>query len=64
MAEFAANNNKSAPIKLFLFFAIKDLNLRMSFNRVELSDASICKRIFNQKALDISGNIQTTWKFI
>ena len=36
----------------------------MSFDKVELSDINTCKRIFNQKALDIYRNMQTTWKFV
>ena len=36
----------------------------MSFDKVELFDTRTCKQIFNQKALDISRNMQTTWKFI
>ncbi len=35
----------------------------MSFDIVELSDASTHERIFKQKALDISGNIESTWEF-
>ena len=57
MAQFAANNNKSAFIKLFLFFTIKDLHSRMSFDKVELSNTSTYKQIFNQKVLKISGNM-------
>ena len=57
MAEFAANNNESASTKLSPFFATKGLHPHMSFDKVELSHASTCKRIFNQKALDISGNM-------
>ena len=64
MAEFAANNNESASTKLSSFFATKGLHLRMSFDKVELSDASTRERILNQKALDISGNMQTTWEFV
>ena len=64
MAEFAANNNESASTKLSPFFATKSLHHCMSFNRVEISDASSRKQIFNQKALDISGNIQITWEFV
>ena len=58
MAEFLTNNNKSALIKFFLFFTTKVLHLYMSFEKVKLLDVSICNRIFNQKALDISRNIQ------
>ena len=50
MAEFAANNNKSASTKLSLFFAIKSLHPHLRFDKVKLSDASTCKHIFNQKA--------------
>ena len=57
MAKFAANNNKLASTKLSPFFAIKALHPYTSFNKVELSNASTCKRIFNQKALDISRKI-------
>ena len=64
MAEFAANNNESASTKLSPFFATKGLHPRMSFDKVELSDASTRERILNQKALDISGNMQTTWEFV
>ena len=64
MAEFAANNNKSNSTKLSPFFATKSLHPRISFDKVELFDASTCEQIFNQKALDISGNMQTTWEFV
>ena len=57
MAEFAANNNESASTKLFPFFASKGLHPRMSFDIVDLSDASTRERIHKQKALDISRNI-------
>ena len=64
MAEFAANNNESASTKLSPFFATKGLHPHMSFDKVELSDTSTRERILNQKALDISGNMQTTWEFV
>ena len=57
IAKFAANNNESASTKLLSFFATKSLHLRISFEKIELSNASTCKQILNQKALDISGNI-------
>ena len=60
MAEFAANKYKSASTKLSPFFAPKGLHPHMSFDRVEFSNASTRNRIFNQKTLDISGNMQTT----
>ena len=64
MAEFAANNNELASTNLFSFFATKSLHPRISFDKVELFNISTRKRIFNQKALEISGNMQTTWEFI
>ncbi len=63
MAKFAANNNKSAFIKLSPFFATKSLHPRMSFDIVDLSNASTCEQILKQKALDISRNMKTTWEF-
>ncbi len=63
MAEFAANNNELASIKLSPFFATKGLHLCMSFDIVELFNASTCERILKQKALDISGNMKSTWEF-
>ena len=64
MAEFAANNNKLASTKFFLFFSTKSLYLYISFDKIKLSNASICNRIFNLKALDLSRNMQTTWEFV
>ena len=64
MTKFAANNNKSASTKQSPFFATKGLHPLMSFDKVDLSDASNCKRIFNQEAFNISGNMQTIWKFV
>ena len=63
MAEFAANNNESASTKLCLFFASKDLHPHMSFDIVDLSNASIHERIHKQNPLNISRNIETTWEF-
>ncbi len=63
MAEFTANNNESASTKLSQFFAIKGLHPRLSFDIVDLSNASTHDRILKQKALDISRNMETTWEF-
>lgn len=57
MAEFVANYNILASTQLSPFFAIKGLYLFMSFDIVELFDINICKRILQQKALDISRNM-------
>ena len=46
IAEFVANNNESASIKLSLFFATKDFHPYISFDIVELSNISTCERIF------------------
>ncbi len=62
MAKFAANNNELASIKLFPFFASKDLHSCINFDIVDLSNANTCKRIHKQKALDIFGNMEITWK--
>ena len=62
--EFVANNNELASTKLSPFFATKSLYIYMSFDKVELFNANTCKQIFNQKALDISRNMQITWKFV
>ena len=35
----------------------------MSFDIVDLSNTSTCEQILKQKALDISRNMETTWKF-
>ena len=60
MAEFAPNNNKLVSIKVLTFFAIKDLHLYISFDKVRLFNINTCKRIFNQKTLNISENMQTS----
>ena len=43
IAEFAANNNKSASIKLSPFFATKGLHPHISFDRIDFSNASTCE---------------------
>ncbi len=60
MAKFAANNNESASTKLSPFFATKGLDPRMSFDILDLSNASTRERIFKQKALDIFRNMEAT----
>ena len=63
MAKFAANNNKSAFIKLSPFFASKNFYPHMSFDIIDLFDTSTSERIHKQKALDIVENIEITWEF-
>ena len=60
MAEFIAIHYNLASTKFSLFCAIKSLHPCISIDKIELFDASICKPILYQKALDISRNIQTT----
>ena len=64
MTEFAANNNKSVSTKLFLFFVTKSLHPYKSFEKVKVFDIYNHKRIFNQKALDISRNMQIISEFV
>lgn len=64
MAKFVANNNKSAFIKLFLFFTFQDLYFYISFDIIDFSNANICKRINKQKVLDPCKNIEIIWKFV
>lgn len=59
IAKFAVHNYKLTSIKLFLFFTIKGLYLYISFDIIDFSNTSIHKRIFKQKALNISRNIET-----
>lgn len=46
MAEFAANNNTSISIKLFLFFDTKSLHSYISFKIVEFSNSNTCNQNF------------------
>ena len=64
MAKFAANNNELASTKLSPFYATKGLHPHMSFDIVDFSNTSTRKRIFKQKALEISRNMETTWEFV
>lgn len=59
MVEFVAKNNELASTKTSPFFATKG----MSFDIVDFSNAGTHNWIFKLKALDISGNMETTWKF-
>ena len=63
MAEFAANNNDSASIKLSSFFASRGLYLCMSFDVVDFLDTTTRKRINKKKAIDISKAMQSIWKY-
>ena len=59
MAEFAANNNNSAAIRLSLFFALRNLYLCMSFDIINLLDTTTCEQINKKKAIDISKSMQS-----
>lgn len=63
MTEFGVNNYKSAFTKLFLFFGTKDLHPRMSFYIIDFFNTGSRERIIQQKTLDISKNMQITYKF-
>ena len=54
MAEFVANNNDFAFTRLSPFFVSSGLHPRMSFDVIDLSDITTCKRINKKKAIDIS----------
>ena len=54
MAEFAVNNNNFLSTRLSPFFASRGLHPRMSFDVVDLSDTTTCKRINKKKAIDFS----------
>lgn len=45
MAKFAANNNNFVFIKLFLFFASRNLHSRISFNVFDLLDIITCIKL-------------------
>ena len=57
MAKFVANNNNSASTRLSPFFASRGLNLRMSFDVVDLSDTTTRERINKKKTINISESI-------
>ena len=59
MAEFAANNNDSASIRLSPFFSLRGLYLRMSFNVVDLFDTATRERINKKITINISESIQS-----
>ena len=54
MVEFSANNNNFLLTKLSLFFALRGLYPRMSFDIVDFLDTTICKQINKKKAINIS----------
>lgn len=63
MPQFAVNNNKSLFTKFSPNFITKILHAYMSFEKVEFLDVSICEQTHNQKALEISQNMQTISEF-
>lgn len=63
MAEFAADNNKSASTKLSPFYTKKNLHLRMSLDVVDLSYINTGEQILKQKILDLSVNMETIGQF-
>lgn len=63
-SSICANNNKSAIIKLFSFFVMKEFHPHMNLNRVKLFNTSTCWQTFWKKTFDIFKNMQTTWELI
>lgn len=64
MVECVANNNDSLSTRLSLFFISKNLYPRISFNVVNFSDITTCKRINKNKAIDIFEVIKLIQKYI
>ena len=64
MAEFAANANFFASTKLPPFQATHGYVPRMSFDLVDLTEKSACKRLVNTKARSIAANMEEVWKFV
>ena len=58
MAEFAANANLSASIKLLPFQAILGYVSRMSFDPVDLSEELTCKWLVNIKTRSIAADME------
>lgn len=54
IAKFAANNNKSISTKLTSFFVLKGLHLHISFDIIDFSESTTCKRINKKKDINIS----------
>ena len=54
IAEFVANNNNFASIRLSPVFASRGLYPCMSFDVVDFSDTTTCERINKKKPIDIS----------
>ena len=63
MAEFAANANSNASIKIPPFQTIREYIPRMSFNLIDPLKESICKQLANSKTRSIAANIEEVWKF-
>ena len=64
MGEFAANANVSAITKIPPFLATNRYNPKMSFDYVDLSANSTCKKIANATARSIAGRMKEVWNFI
>lgn len=63
IAEFIANNNNFAFIKLSSFFALRGLYLCISFDVIDFSNITICKEINMKKVIEISKAMQSLWKY-
>ena len=63
MAEFFSNANTLATIKVPLFLISWRYVPRMSFDFIDLTALSTCKRLANAKAESISTCMQKMWEF-
>lgn len=63
MAEFMTNHNKSVFIKLSLFFLLKSLYLRLSFDIIDFSNTIFYKQINKIKIINILKVMQSIKKF-
>ena len=59
-----ANNNNLASTRLFLFFALRGLHLRMSFDIIDFLDTTTSERINKKKTISILECIQLIWKYV
>lgn len=57
------NNNNLVLIELFLFFILKKLHPRISFNGIDFSNNRTYDKINKKKAVDIFKTIQSIYKY-
>ena len=59
MIKFVVNNNDFVSTRLSLFFALRGLHLRISFDVISFSDTTTRKQINIKKTIDISESMQS-----